>query len=148
MGNMEKYISWNKDKDLTSKISMEECSFEFTRSSGAGGQNVNKVSTKARLRYDLANSRRFTDEEKERIRIFYPGRVTENGEFVIESQRYRSQVQNKRDVLERFLRYMNRALVPRKKREPTGCTKSSQEKRLEEKKKKSEKKAGRRKINF
>lgn len=132
-----------KARDLSS-----EFVFNTSRSSGAGGQNVNKVNTKVELRFHIDNSKLLTDDEKKIIREKLSNRVNDEGELIIAAQTERSQLKNKEKAIEKFYTLLEKALTPRKKRKPTKPTKTSVEKRLQEKKNKSEKKEWRRKSEW
>jgi ribosome-associated protein len=123
------------DRDFT-----VEFHFSASRSSGPGGQNVNKVSTKMELRFDVVNSALLTDEEKRVIGEKLASRINAAGELVLVSQSERSQLQNKEKVTEKFYLLLHRALTPRKKRKPTRPSRASKEERLEAKRQQSEKK--------
>jgi Protein chain release factor B len=125
-----------------------EFQFATARSSGPGGQNVNKVNSKVELRFDIPNSLLLSDEQKEVLLAKLAGKVTTDGVLVVTSQRDRSQLANKEDVVEKFYRLINAALKPRKKRTATRPTKGSVEKRLTDKKLKSEVKQNRQKLDF
>ncbi|KKQ35812.1 MAG: Class I peptide chain release factor, partial [Candidatus Nomurabacteria bacterium GW2011_GWB1_37_5] len=111
-----------------------ELVIDFVRSGGAGGQNVNKVSTKAKLRWNVENSKIFNPEEKELIKIYLKNRLTNEGDIILEAQEERSQLQNKERAIERIKKLVGEALTPEKERKATKPTKSSKEKRLEGKK--------------
>src|SRR4051794_20289558 len=130
----------------TLTISEGELSFTYARSGGPGGQNVNKVSSKAVLRWNLAESPSVSPEVKERIARAEKKRVTTEGELVIASQRYRDQERNRDDCLERLREIILRALVVPKVRRPTKPTRGSRERRLDDKKKRSQTKEGRRDV--
>jgi ribosome-associated protein len=117
-----------------------ELKFAFSRSSGPGGQHVNKTSTRVELRFNVVNSSLLSDEEKELILENLKTRVNSEGEIVMYSQSERSQARNKERVTERFFELITRALTPKKKRKPTKPGAASREKRLKEKKAVSEKK--------
>jgi ribosome-associated protein len=117
--------------------------FTASRSSGPGGQNVNKVSSKVELRFDVQQSRLLTDEEKEIIQTRLASKITSTGEIILVSQSERSQLSNKEKVIERFYALLAKALTPVKKRKPTKPSKSVKEKRLLDKRLLSEKKARR-----
>jgi ribosome-associated protein len=123
-----------------------ELSFSYARSGGPGGQNVNKVSSKAVLRWKLADSASVSPEVKERIARLERKRVTTEGELVITSQRFRDQERNREDCLERLREIVLRALVAPRPRKATKPTKGSKRRRLEEKRRRSETKQGRREV--
>jgi ribosome-associated protein len=122
-----------------------ELIFTASRSSGPGGQNVNKVSTKVELRFDVPHSLLLTDEEKEILLVRLEKKITSEGFLIIVSQSERSQLRNKEKTVERFYALLKKALTPKVKRKPTKPGPAAREKRLEEKRIVSEKKA-RRKI--
>jgi ribosome-associated protein len=121
-----------------------ELHYSASRSSGPGGQNVNKVSTKMELRFHVASSLVLTDEEKAIIAEKLASRINSAGELVLVSQTERSQLQNKEKVTEKFHALIIKALTPRKKRTPTRPSRASKEERLEVKRQLSEKKERRR----
>jgi ribosome-associated protein len=130
----------NEDRDFTGELN-----FSASRSSGPGGQHVNKVSTKMELRFHVASSELLTDAEKELISEKLASRINGAGELILVSQSERSQLQNKEKVTEKFYTLLTRALTPRKKRKPTRPSKASKEERLEVKRQQSEKKSHRKK---
>ncbi len=121
-----------------------EFKFSASRSSGPGGQNVNKVSTKMELRFHVASSALLTDDEKLLVAEKLGSRINAAGELVHVSQSERSQLQNKEKVVEKFYLLLTRALTPRKERKPTKPSRASKEERLEDKRQLSEKKERRR----
>jgi len=121
-------------------IPENELIITFSRSGGKGGQNVNKVETKATLRWDVYNSQILKPEQKYLILHKLHSRITEKGDLILWSQSERSQAQNKEVVIARLNHLVNDALIPVKARIKTKPTKSSKEKRLESKKHVSEKK--------
>lgn len=125
---------------------LNEITFNASRSSGAGGQNVNKVNTKVELRFPIVQSLELTEEEKELLRNKLRTRITEQDELIIVAQTERSQLKNKEIATEKFVTLLEKAFTPQKKRKPTRPTKASITKRLETKKKNSDKKALRRKA--
>lgn len=131
---------------ITTKITIpdEELRFTFSRSSGPGGQNVNKVNSKAMLHWQPYNSVALPDDVRHRFMERYATRLTNEGDIVITSQQYRDQPKNIEDCLEKLRLMIVEVLVPPKKRRPTKPTKGSQRRRLNDKKQRSETKAGRR----
>ncbi|MBI2279453.1 MAG: aminoacyl-tRNA hydrolase [Bacteroidetes bacterium] len=121
-----------------------ELIFKTSRSGGAGGQNVNKVSSKVELIFDVAKSTQFTAEQKETIFIKLANRIDNEGLLHLQCDETRSQLKNKEIVVERLINLLETALKPVKKRKPSKPSKSSIRKRLENKKKLSDKKDTRR----
>ena len=124
------------DKDLL----IRELNFKSTRSSGSGGQNVNKVSTKVELRFDIDQSKILTEDEKIRIKQKLKNRISSENILILVSESERTQLGNKRKVIENFIKLIEKALQVDKPREKTKPTNLSKEKRLKEKRIKSEKK--------
>ena len=110
-----------------------ELVFTSSRSSGPGGQHVNKVSTKVELRFHIPNSGLLNDEEKDILLIKLKNKINSEGELIIVSQDERSQLKNKEKVIEKFYELLQKALIPPKKRKPTKPSQASKEKRLEKK---------------
>ncbi|WP_299524866.1 alternative ribosome rescue aminoacyl-tRNA hydrolase ArfB [Winogradskyella sp.] len=125
-----------------------ELTYKAVRSSGSGGQNVNKVASKAVLYFDLENSKVFTDKEKQRLNEFFKNRLNKQGILVLDSDESRSQFRNKALVTQRFLTLIEEGLKEDKKRKPTKVPKAIKQKRLEAKRKNSEKKASRKKPDI
>jgi len=125
-----------------------ELEFLTSRSSGPGGQNVNKVNSKVELRFDIPNSALLTDEQKEKLLARLVTKITTDGILIVASQRDRSQLMNKEDATIKFYKLINAALKPVKRRKATQPTKSSIEKRLTYKRIKSEIKQNRQKFDF
>jgi ribosome-associated protein len=111
-----------------------EVSFDFYRSSGPGGQNVNKVSTAVRLRFDLRGSRLLPDSVKSRLAVLAGSRLTTEGVLVIEAQRHRTQEGNRRDALERLFDLIAASWRPPAPRRATRPSRAARERRLDEKK--------------
>jgi ribosome-associated protein len=119
---------------------INECVFNAVRSSGPGGQNVNKVSSKVELRFKISESSVLLETEKQLILRKLHFRITVGGELILTSQTERSQIKNKEHVIERFYLLIDKALKPIKRRKPTTPTQASKQKRMENKKKLGEKK--------
>ena len=117
-----------------------ELHYSASRSSGPGGQHVNKVSTRMELRFHIASSALLSEAEKELIAEKLANRINAAGELLLVSQSERSQLQNKEKVTEKFYALLARALTPHKKRTPTKPSRASKEERLEIKRQQSEKK--------
>jgi len=117
-----------------------ELSFTASRSSGPGGQNVNKVNTKVELRFLLAQSKVLTEEQIQILTIKLESQLTSDGELLVISQATRSQLKNKEDAIEKFIELLEKALKPRRKRLATRPSGASVLKRLDSKKQLSQKK--------
>lgn len=111
--------------------------FQASRSSGPGGQNVNKVSSKVELRFNLWGSALLDEQEKTIVAEKLANKINKEGELVLVAQTDRSQLKNKEKVIEKFYHLLEKALMPPKKRHKTKPTKASVEKRLESKRVKS-----------
>ena len=133
---------------MNSENLIKELNFKFTRSSGAGGQHVNKVSTKVVLRFDVVNSKTLSDEEKFLIKEKLDNRISKEGILTLSSDTTRSQHKNKDKVIERFVQLLTKAITPLKKRKPTKRPKSANLKRLQKKKNRAEIKANRKKPKY
>ncbi len=142
--NFEK-VSFSREKKRIKTLE-EELRFFYSKSSGPGGQNVNKVSTKVLLKLNISHSRAFTQEEKEIIISKLKNRIDNEGNILIYNQESRSQAKNKQRAKEKLFLLIEELLKMDKKRIKTKKTKISQEKRLSEKKKISQKKQMRKKI--
>lgn len=119
-----------------------------SRSSGPGGQNVNKVSTKIELRFNVSDSLLLSDEEKDIISQKLITRINNAGELLIVSQSERTQLQNKASAIEKFYTLVEKALLPVRKRRPTKPSYASKLRRLEHKKLLSKKKANRKNLGL
>lgn len=124
---------------------ISELNFKAVRSSGAGGQNVNKVSSKVVLTFDLNTSKALSEEEKELISIKIPSRLTADNILILNCDEDRSQLKNKAIVIKRFIEIIKNALVIPKIRKATKVPKSIIRKRIKDKKNISEIKQNRRK---
>ena len=123
----------------------KEVKIRTSRSSGSGGQHVNKVSTRIELIWDIPNSTVLTVEEKTALLKRLKHRLTKSGSLIITCQRYRSQLRNKLKALEKFDLILNEARRPPKVRK-LKPVKVNKAKRLENKRRKAEKKALRKKV--
>lgn len=138
-----------KKKPMTTPLMndlMPELEFQVSRSSGPGGQNVNKVNSRVTLRFDVPNSIALTADQKEWLIKKLASRLTSEGVLMFSVQDQRSQLQNKEAAIARFNDIIVRAFTPVKKRKATKPTKSSSKKRVESKKKHAEKKKWRQKF--
>ena len=127
----------------TMRIPLEEIEWSYARSGGPGGQNVNKVSSKAILRWAMLASPSVPDFVKARVRELYPSRVTVDGDLLIASQEFRDQERNREACLEKLIDLLRRGATRPKARRATKPSKGSKERRLTEKKKQSTRKADR-----
>jgi ribosome-associated protein len=116
----------------------DEIAFDFIRSSGPGGQNVNKVATAVQLRFDVRNAASIPAGVKARLTRLSGSRMTSEGVLVISARRFRSQAQNRQDALERLLALIRAAAVAPKRRIATKPSASSRRKRLDEKRRRGE----------
>lgn len=126
----------------------KELTFKMSRSSGSGGQHVNKVATRVELSFDVVNSQALSEKHKAFILERLQNRITQDGVLQLASEASRSQLQNKKTVTKKFDDLIEKALKPRKKRKKTGAFKADNRKRLKHKKQHAEKKAARKKINI
>ncbi len=120
--------------DIASGLSLEDDEFELQaiRSQGAGGQNVNKVSSAIHLRFDIQRSS-LPDLYKQRLLELNDRRISKDGVVVIKAQQFRTQEKNKMDALERLRELIRGVMVVQKVRRPTKASKSSQKKRVDSK---------------
>ncbi len=127
-------------------IRLKELRFSFSRSSGAGGQNVNKVNTKATLRWDVMGSPSLPNDVRDRFLRSYRRRITADGDFVLRSQRFRDRGRNVADCLEKLRAMLAEVAVPRRPRKRTRPTRAAVERRLAGKQRASVKKKQRRRV--
>lgn len=130
---------------ITSDDILSELEFNFSKSSGPGGQHVNKVNTKVGLRFDIFGSKILNEEQKELLLEKLSNKLTKDGVLVLSSQEARSQLLNKELVIEKLDKLLQLAFTVKKKRRPTKPTKASNRKRLDSKKHHAQKKANRQK---
>ena len=133
---------------VTPTIAIEdsEIQLEFSRASGPGGQNVNKVSTAVQLRFDVVHSQSLPADVRERLVRLAGKRMTKDGVLIINARRFRTQERNERDAIERLADLIRRAAERPKRRRKTRPTRASRERRLDAKRRCSQKKQLRRSI--
>ncbi len=120
-------------KELMNRNLENEFKFSTSKSSGPGGQNVNKVSTRVELRFNLSSTLLFSEGEKKIIFRKLKNRINKEGEIILVSQSERTQLMNKNEVTDKFYKILAEALTKRKKRRATLPTMSSKLKRLKNK---------------
>lgn len=128
-------------------IPSEQLDLQAIRSQGAGGQNVNKVSSAIHLRFDIRSST-LPEFYKERLLALRDHRITKDGIIIIKSQEHRSQELNRQAALDRLVGLIRQAIVIQKARRPTKPSRSSQNKRMDKKTKHSKTKSMRGKVNY
>ncbi len=128
----------------TLSIDESELDYEFARSSGPGGQNVNKVETKVTLKLDIEASRSLTDLQKDRISQGLATRITKDGVLRITSQRHRTREANRHAAIGRFIELVDDALAVRAPRKKTRVSRAAKRRRIERKKRRSDVKRMRR----
>lgn len=134
---------YEREEPELPRVPESEIDIDFVRSSGPGGQKVNKTSSKAQLRWNVGESSGFTDVQKEAIREVAGNRLNGEDEIVIAAETERSQLQNKSAVIERLHEIVTEALTPKKERKETKVSKSQKKKRLENKRRTGAKKRDR-----
>ena len=132
---------------MTSIDLAPEIIFQTTRSGGKGGQNVNKVETAVIGYFDINSSQILTEEQKMLITEKLSNRINNEGMLFVKSQTYRTQLENKDEVVRKINELVIKALEKKKKRKPTKISKAAKEKRLDGKKKKGDVKEGRRRVD-
>ena len=127
---------------------LQECDFKAVRSSGPGGQHVNKTSTKVMLHWSLKDSNVFSEEEKERLYKRLKSKLTSDDQLVLSYDQSRSQHKNKDEVFKNLVRLLENGLLKPKRRKKTKPTLASKKRRLDSKKRNAEKKANRKPPSF
>ena len=123
-------------------IPLSEVTFTFERSPGPGGQNVNKVNTRAEMRFNLRESPSLKPDQRQRLELRLGSRLTRDGVLIVRSSRYRTQRRNRDDCLAKFVDLLSAGLSPpRPRRGPTQPTRAAIARRLQAKKQQSQKKA-------
>ncbi|MBQ0786716.1 MAG: aminoacyl-tRNA hydrolase [Oceanihabitans sp.] len=133
---------------FSEKQLISELNYKAIRSSGAGGQHVNKVSSKIELTFNLENSQVFNEEQKERLKSKLNTRLTKENVLIIQCGESRSQHKNKKLAIQRFLQIIREGLVVPKKRKPTRIPRAVKIRRLKSKRSNSEKKTNRKKPSI
>ncbi len=126
------------------RIPLQEIQFTYSRSSGPGGQNVNKLNTKATLRWSVTNSPSLPDDVRQRFATRYRNRITTDGDLLLAGQRYRDAARNTNDCLQRLRAMLAAVATAPRVRKPTRPTKASVRRRLTDKRRQAEKKQRRR----
>ena len=125
---------------------LQELIFTTSRSSGPGGQNVNKVNSKVTLKFDVVHSSILTAEQKELILKKISTRLTKDGVLLIIAQDNRSQLQNKEAAVQKLDQLLTKIFTPKKQRKTTKPSKAAKQARIKDKKQRSEKKQWRQKF--
>jgi ribosome-associated protein len=145
MTRIEKRMNEITDKIV---IKEDEIQFDFVRSSGPGGQNVNKVSTAVQLRFDVRHSPSLPEDVRQRLEKLAGTRLTKEGVLIIDAHQFRTQEQNRQDALDRFQELVRQAAQKPKRRRRTKPPASSKRRRLETKRRRGRLKKLRKRVRY
>jgi ribosome-associated protein len=133
---------------MNTELLLHEVTYKATRSSGPGGQHVNKTSTRVELYWNLEESQAVNETERALLRTALENRINREGQIVLSASRTRSQLKNKREVTDKFIKLLERKVEPPAVRKKTRTPASVKRKRLKDKRFASEKKANRQRPEF
>ncbi|MAO43911.1 MULTISPECIES: alternative ribosome rescue aminoacyl-tRNA hydrolase ArfB [Leeuwenhoekiella] len=133
---------------MNKEVLFQECDFKAVRSSGPGGQHVNKTSTKVMLHWSLKDSNVFSEDQKQRLYKRLQNKLTTDDQLVLSYDQSRSQHKNKDEVFKNLVRLLENGLLKPKRRKKTKPTLASKKRRLDSKKRNAEKKANRKPPSF
>jgi ribosome-associated protein len=136
--------------EINRQISIDESElrFDFIRASGPGGQNVNKVASAVQLRFDVENSPSLPEEVRQRLAQIAANRINKDGVLILEASQFRTQEQNRQEVINRLVELLRRAAHKPKARKKTRPTAASIERRLQRKRRRSQTKRLRRSDSY
>ncbi len=130
-----------------SQLNLDEVQFSAIRAQGAGGQNVNKVSSAIHLSFDIQRSS-LTDSVKSKLLAQSDSRLTNDGLFILKAQTFRTQERNKQDAIQRLIEWINQSTKVQKARRKTTPSRASKLRRMEKKSQKSQVKNTRKKVDY
>ncbi len=133
---------------MNTELLLHEVTYKATRSSGPGGQHVNKTSTRVELYWNLEESQAVNETERALLRTALESRINREGQMMLSASRTRSQLKNKREVTDKFIKLLERKVQPPTIRKKTRTPASVKRKRLKNKRFTSEKKANRQRPEF
>lgn len=135
-------------KEIAARDFSKELDFRTSRSSGPGGQNVNKVETRVTLRFSVESSELLDQREKDRLTHKWNNKLTADGDLLLSSEKHRSQLRNREEAIKSFKGLLEKAFTDPKPRKKTKPSKGAIQKRLTSKKKHSDKKGNRKKPDY